>query len=157
MTRSENAPLCGLRASAVKNETAETPVAPPIFTTAVPPAPREAVRHDGSNPFPQSVGHSVGAYVRLQVYPFQSELSAEPVHLTFRELARALFHQRDGVGQRTFAPQKFGDLAIADGLHRGSILLQSQSQQSLGFLHQTAREHCVHASVDAGAQVIARA
>ena len=80
-------------------------------------------------------------------------MPAEPRQLPLGKLARADFHQLDGLGQAVFAAQMLDDLPVADGLHGKLIFRQSVFQQLLRLRHEAAPEHCVHADVDAGVQI----
>ena len=85
--------------------------------------------------------------------PFHLKLPAKPGHLALGELARADFDQLDGWRQGTLAPQVLDDLPVADGLQRGFVLFQAALQEIARFFNQTAREHFIHAGVDAGVKI----
>ena len=61
--------------------------------------------------------------------PLDGQLSSEPRHLALRELSRAYLDQLDGFLERTFTPEMFHDLSVADRLHCGGIFLQPAREQ----------------------------
>ena len=92
-------------------------------------------------------------FFRLQFNPFQVFLGAEPRQLPLGELPSADFHQLDGFRQWPFAAQMLRHLPVADGLHRRFVFGEAALEQFACLVHQTAREHGVHAGIDTSVQV----
>jgi hypothetical protein len=76
----------------------------------------------------------------------------KPSELALGKLAGALFDQRDGVWERSFATQMFEHLPVSERLQRGWTEVRFGFKELARFIEQTAAEHLFDSFIDATTQ-----